>query len=233
MRPTWRPVLSEFCKELTGITQVIYTFLCCGERNRLLPSRSPKDQVDSAHTFSEILPDFEAFMIKNGLIDESGATLARFCFCTDGPFDIPSFIVKQCFISKVAFLTLYLWRSLANENQLPLPWWFKANFIDVRLLLLQCIKKKKHGLGNDSQSVRRSGDLLLFSISSSIFQQGINERCTKRTLNISAQLKVLGLAEFEGRQHSGIDVRPSPLSNSSAPVRLTSPHRMPVISPGS
>ncbi|KAH6918926.1 double-strand siRNA ribonuclease [Coprinopsis sp. MPI-PUGE-AT-0042] len=147
VRPTWRPVLSDFCKELTGITQ---------------------GQVDSAPTFSEILPDFETFMIKNGLIDETGATLARFCFCTDGPFDIPSFIVKQCFISK-----------------LPLPWWFKANFIDVRLLLLQCIKKKKHGLGNDLSN--------------------INEMSTKRTLNISAQLKVLGLPEFEGRQHSGID----------------------------
>lgn len=28
----------------------------------------------------------------------------------------------------------------------------------------------------------------------------------RRTLNISAQLKTLGLPEFEGRQHSGIDV---------------------------
>ena len=28
----------------------------------------------------------------------------------------------------------------------------------------------------------------------------------RRSLNIPAQLKALGLPEFEGRQHSGIDV---------------------------
>lgn len=33
---------------------------------------------------------------------------------------------------------------------------------------------------------------------------------TRRSLNISAQLKVLDLPEFQGRQHSGIDVRPLP-----------------------
>ena len=41
-------------------------------------------------------------MVRNGLIDaETGNPLIRFCWCTDGPWDIRDFVVKQCFISKV------------------------------------------------------------------------------------------------------------------------------------
>jgi hypothetical protein len=45
----------------------------------------------------------EAFLIKNGLIErETGNRLKRFCWCSDGPWDIRDFLVKQCFISQVS-----------------------------------------------------------------------------------------------------------------------------------
>lgn len=45
---------------------------------------------------------FQAFMIKHGLLDaDTGERLVRFCWCSDGPFDVRDFVVKQCFISKV------------------------------------------------------------------------------------------------------------------------------------
>lgn len=61
---------------------------------------------------------FREFLVRNGLIDAvTGEKLEQFIWyaiftylnwfilyrprCTDGPFDIRDFVVKQCFISKV------------------------------------------------------------------------------------------------------------------------------------
>ncbi|KAH9854042.1 ribonuclease H-like domain-containing protein [Lenzites betulinus] len=75
VRPTWRPQLSEFCTSLTGITQA---------------------QVDKAPTFPEVLEHFRAFLAKHQLIDsESGRRLTRFCFCSDGPYDIRDFVIDM------------------------------------------------------------------------------------------------------------------------------------------
>ncbi|KAF9092828.1 3'-5' exoribonuclease 1 [Mortierella sp. GBA35] len=129
VRPTHRPVLSDFCKELTGISQ---------------------ETVDNAPTFAEVLSRFEQWLTSHGII-LSGPTLdnntttttstsngkkvkskklksgknqtggskhnpsnlqvgnalddfqygATFCFVTDGPFDIRDFISKQCLHSNI------------------------------------------------------------------------------------------------------------------------------------
>ncbi|KAF8638499.1 hypothetical protein AX16_010482 [Volvariella volvacea WC 439] len=96
VKPTWRPTLSKFCTDLTGITQ---------------------DQVDAAPTFPEVLASFQQFLIKHGLIDaKTGQRRVRFCWCSDGPFDIRDFVVKQCFISNI-----------------PMPDWLQGDVLDVRL----------------------------------------------------------------------------------------------------
>ncbi|EMD38613.1 hypothetical protein CERSUDRAFT_105200 [Gelatoporia subvermispora B] len=85
VRPTWRPELSDFCKNLTGITQ---------------------QQVDDTPTFAKVMESFRDFMIRHGLIDvETGKRLTRFCWCCDGPYDIRDFVVKQCFMSKMQMPT--------------------------------------------------------------------------------------------------------------------------------
>ncbi|KAI1787933.1 ribonuclease H-like domain-containing protein [Ganoderma leucocontextum] len=94
VRPTWRPQLSDFCQTLTGITQV---------------------QVDSAPTFPEVLQDFRTFLEKHKLLDAAGQPLQRFCFCSDGPYDVRDFVVKQCFVSKI-----------------PVPIWLSWDVMDVR-----------------------------------------------------------------------------------------------------
>jgi 3'-5' exoribonuclease 1 len=103
VKPTWRPTLSEFCTNLTGITQVCPPLLSLSET--LVPKytyRSTQNQVDSAPLFPEVLEMFQAFMVKHSLLDtETGERLVRFCWCSDGPFDVRDFVVKQCFISKV------------------------------------------------------------------------------------------------------------------------------------
>ncbi|KZT11478.1 uncharacterized protein LAESUDRAFT_734322 [Laetiporus sulphureus 93-53] len=80
VKPTWRPRLSKFCTQLTGITQ---------------------EQVDSAPTFTELSELFKSFMERNALIEPiTGRRLIRYCWCSDGPYDVRDFVVKQCFISK-------------------------------------------------------------------------------------------------------------------------------------
>ncbi|EIW60579.1 uncharacterized protein TRAVEDRAFT_19224 [Trametes versicolor FP-101664 SS1] len=73
VRPTWRPQLSDFCTTLTGITQ---------------------EQVDHAPPFPEVLEHFRGFLAKHQLIDDAtGRRLARFCFCSDGPYDVRDFVI--------------------------------------------------------------------------------------------------------------------------------------------
>ncbi|KAL4251632.1 3'-5' Exoribonuclease [Abortiporus biennis] len=98
VKPVWRPQLSPFCTALTGITQ---------------------DDVDSAPHFSTVLLTFRDFLTRHGLIDPlSGTPLVKFCWCTDGPWDVRDFVVKQCFISKI-----------------QIPIWLSGDVMDVRRLV--------------------------------------------------------------------------------------------------
>ncbi|KAF9571271.1 hypothetical protein EC968_000767 [Mortierella alpina] len=174
VRPTNRPVLSEFCMELTGITQ---------------------QTIDEAPTFTEVLSLFEDWLTKHNIIlgeytppdnaDPKGNTSkkakknkckkskknhannnpfqhpqspaaindfsygATFCFVTDGPFDIRDFIGKQCLHSGI-----------------PRPSYFAQSYLDIRTLF------------------RTYFDLIHW-------------------MNLEGMLKFLG-ETFEGRQHSGI-----------------------------
>ncbi|KAJ2930098.1 hypothetical protein H1R20_g7017, partial [Candolleomyces eurysporus] len=141
VRPTWRPILSDFCRELTGITQ---------------------EQVDSAPVFSEVLDQFKDFMIKHGMINEHEERLVRFSWCSDGPFDVRDFVVKQCHISKVR-----------------MPSWLQGDVLDIRTTVVNWATLQ---LDHHAKPIAR------------------------RSANIAAQLKVLGLPDFQGREHSGIDV---------------------------
>ncbi|KAI0062234.1 hypothetical protein BV25DRAFT_1916154 [Artomyces pyxidatus] len=144
VKPTWRPTLSPFCTDLTGITQ---------------------EQVDDAPYFPEVMNRFSAFLVKNGLIHPAtGERLVRFCWCTDGPFDVRDFVVKQCFISNIA-----------------MPHWLRGDILDVR--------KVVSGWADAMQGLPTKKATLPRRI----------------TPNITVQLRTLGLAPFEGRQHSGID----------------------------
>jgi len=100
VKPTWRPILSDFCMGLTGITQ---------------------EQVNSAPQFPEVLVSLEAFLVKHGLIQlGTGKRQKRLCWCSDGPWDIRDFFVKQCFISQV-----------------NMPEWIRGDVLDVRSTVLQ------------------------------------------------------------------------------------------------
>lgn len=84
---------------------------------------------------------FARFLANHGLIDpKSGRPIQRFCWCSDGPFDIRDFVVKQCFISKVSCLRRSTWinekfdrsHCLVINYQMPMPLWLKGDILDVR-----------------------------------------------------------------------------------------------------
>jgi len=147
VKPTWAPELTPFCMKLTGITQA---------------------QVDNAPAFPSVLASCAQFLAKNGLIDAvTGERLVRFCWCSDGPYDVQNFVVKQCFISNI-----------------KMPEWLQGDVLDVRKEVVFWLEGKPSGFRRLPRP--KPGE-------------------TRRSMGIPDQLQALGLASFEGRQHSGID----------------------------
>jgi len=121
VRPSWRPILSSFCTELTGITQVCLVSRSTASRKLHGKLTHLKEQVDAAPPFPQVLKSVRAFLVKNGLIDNlTGKRLVRFCWCSDGPFDVRDFVVKQCFISKVCInLHCYIYMRRPRLPRFP------------------------------------------------------------------------------------------------------------------
>lgn len=76
-QPTINPLLSEFCVQLTGITQ---------------------DKVDKADKFPEVLKKMETWMNSHKL--GSGK---KFAVLTDGPWDMSRFLFMQCQHCRIPF----------------------------------------------------------------------------------------------------------------------------------
>lgn len=156
VRPTFRPRLSSFCTELTGISQA---------------------DVDAAPTFAEMIPQLRDWLAKHNLIcPRSGRKLQRFMWCTDGPFDLRDFVVKQCFISNI-----------------KMPQWLRLDVMDVRRVVTNVAISREPA----SQEALAN--------SSPIPGAQRPQHLKRPSLNITSQLSVLSLPPFEGRQHSGID----------------------------
>jgi len=68
-RPTVNPCLTDFCKELTGITQ---------------------NKVDNAPSFPTVLKKFDKWL-------KESVPSATFCISTDGPWDIDRCLKNQCY----------------------------------------------------------------------------------------------------------------------------------------
>ncbi|KAI0225932.1 3'-5' exoribonuclease 1 [Lamellibrachia satsuma] len=77
VKPVVNPSLSEFCIELTAITQ---------------------EMVESADTFPDVLTQVETWMEQQGFVKP-----CKFAIVTDGPWDMSRFMKLQCEISKLPF----------------------------------------------------------------------------------------------------------------------------------
>jgi len=76
VRPTEVPQLSPFCQKLTGIAQA---------------------DVDAASTLDVVLAEFDEWIADLGLVDRAtGTHLQRWALATDGPWDLNSFLAREC-----------------------------------------------------------------------------------------------------------------------------------------
>lgn len=79
VRPTWRPVLTDFCVSLTGIQQ---------------------STVDASPAFPDVLARFEAWLESWDLLTDD--RLESAIWVTDGPWDLRDFLPKQLHITPLS-----------------------------------------------------------------------------------------------------------------------------------
>lgn len=109
VKPTINPTLSDFCTDLTGITQ---------------------STVDKSPTFTEMLVDFQEFLAKYDLFQSASAS-----FVTDGPFDIRDFITKQCKHSKLKPRPAYFDIPWVNIRKLFKEFYHQKDNKNIALML--------------------------------------------------------------------------------------------------
>jgi 3'-5' exoribonuclease 1 len=87
--------------------------------------------VDKAPKFPDALEEFRTWMAKHGLDGKGTGNAKKFCYVTDGPWDIGKFLQMQCKKSRIAiphdfrpflnirraFVNFYCHSRRGHENQ--------------------------------------------------------------------------------------------------------------------
>ncbi|KAK4520624.1 substrate-specific activator of APC-dependent proteolysis [Mucor velutinosus] len=109
VKPTINSTLSDFCKQLTGISQ---------------------ETVDKSPIFIDVLNEFQEFMAKYDLFQTKSAA-----FVTDGPFDIRDFITKQLKHSKIKPRPAYFDMHWVNIRKLFREFYKQKDNKNINLML--------------------------------------------------------------------------------------------------
>lgn len=90
-------VLHASDRHNSGLNMVSYSNL-----SRKASDTLPQHQTDNAPSFPDVMESMAEFLVTHRILDGlDRRPLVRFCWCSDGPWDICDFVIKQCFISKV------------------------------------------------------------------------------------------------------------------------------------
>ncbi|KIK59676.1 hypothetical protein GYMLUDRAFT_169268 [Collybiopsis luxurians FD-317 M1] len=136
VKPLWKPNLSKFCQELTGITQ---------------------PQVDNAPTFTQVLDSVFHFLVRNGVLEESsGKPLVRFTWCSDGPYDVRDFVVKTCFISQTP-MPAWLRGDILDVHRLVTDWSIMQNYRGRKMKAMLALNHPKRPSLNIASQLRVLG----------------------------------------------------------------------------
>ncbi|BEI92629.1 uncharacterized protein CcaverHIS019_0502570 [Cutaneotrichosporon cavernicola] len=148
VRPTWRPQLSNFCTNLTGIHQ---------------------STVDKSETFPEVLLRLESWMRRWGLLENDELKNAM------------DFVPKQLHITPT-YPPRY-------------PKYFLGRYLNIKeaVRTVRAEEERRQNLHHPNPSRITTG------------RRTRPRPGAQPPLTIVDQLTALGLSEFEGRQHSGID----------------------------
>ena len=204
VRPTWRPNLSQFCRELTGITQ---------------------EQVDAAPVWNEVVLAFYDFLKRHGLLKlksqgENGPARmydrrlrAGVAWVTHGPADLRDFVIKQCWVAG----------HKDDPHHGAPPFFLRGPLIDVRRSITALYDWERNIVAKsvkEAQAAHAAAEKIAFggddgfqvvksaSAPSGLIgaaRSGSPTGLTKQDLSLKGLLELLGLGAFEGREHCGLD----------------------------
>ncbi|AGV14410.1 hypothetical protein, variant [Cryptococcus neoformans var. grubii H99] len=215
VRPTWRPVLTDFCKSLTGIQQ---------------------ETVDKSPIFPEVLKQLEEWLDKWDLRGDKG--LKDALWVTDGPWDLRDFVPKQLHITPPNPFPNYFHGPYLNIKHAVQSVMSEINRRRVyaaahpdnaanERATQPITTSRRAGKWRPGQGAGPLGSVSRRGPREATPPplQGVTSPATEtvdsappptppRTfvrkegdyyLNIAGMCEALGLGEFEGRQHSGLD----------------------------
>ncbi|OXG17387.1 hypothetical protein C366_03476 [Cryptococcus neoformans Tu401-1] len=215
VRPTWRPILTDFCKSLTGIQQ---------------------ETVDKSPIFPEVLKQLEEWLDKWDLRGDKG--LKDALWVTDGPWDLRDFVPKQLHITPPNPFPNYFHGPYLNIKHAVQSVMSEINRRRVyaaahpdnaanERATQPITTSRRAGKWRPGQGAGPLGGVSRRGPreATSPPLQGVTSPATEtvdsappptppRTfvrkegdyyLNIAGMCEALGLGEFEGRQHSGLD----------------------------
>ncbi|OXG25430.1 hypothetical protein C367_03253 [Cryptococcus neoformans Ze90-1] len=215
VRPTWRPILTDFCKSLTGIQQ---------------------ETVDKSPIFPEVLKQLEEWLDKWDLRGDKG--LKDALWVTDGPWDLRDFVPKQLHITPPNPFPNYFHGPYLNIKHAVQSVMSEINRRRVyaaahpdnaanERATQPITTSRRAGKWRPGQGAGPLGGVSRGGPREAMPPplQGVTSPATEtvdsappptppRTfvrkegdyyLNIAGMCEALGLGEFEGRQHSGLD----------------------------
>ncbi|OXH32217.1 hypothetical protein J008_03343 [Cryptococcus neoformans] len=215
VRPTWRPILTDFCKSLTGIQQ---------------------ETVDKSPIFPEVLKQLEEWLDKWDLRGDKG--LKDALWVTDGPWDLRDFVPKQLHITPPNPFPNYFHGPYLNIKHAVQSVMSEINRRRVyaaahpdnaanERATQPITTSRRAGKWRPGQGAGPLGGVSRGGPREATPPplQGVTSPATEtvdsappptppRTfvrkegdyyLNIAGMCEALGLGEFEGRQHSGLD----------------------------
>ncbi|KIS72254.1 uncharacterized protein UMAG_00666 [Mycosarcoma maydis] len=196
VRPTFRPRLTKFCRDLTGVTQA---------------------QVDAAPLWNDVLISFYRFLWSYDLVEDTltgSSHLHNFrlrrgvAWINHGPADLRDFVIKQCWISG----------HPRDRNQGAPPIFLRGPLIDIRKGIASLFKWEQELKAEQGRTTTSRSTLLEFGgedgfqvispptqVASTVREDVRSTGLSPHEQSLAGLLDLLGIGPFQGRQHCGMD----------------------------
>ncbi|TKY90896.1 hypothetical protein EX895_000894 [Sporisorium graminicola] len=198
VRPTFRPRLTKFCRDLTGVTQA---------------------QVEAAPTWSSVVENFFQFLLSHDLVEDTSkgkSHLHNFrlrrgvVWVNHGPADLRDFVIKQCWISG----------HPRDKNDGAPPIFLRGPLIDIRKGIASLFKWEQElkielsrAASSRSTPFPEFGGEDGFQVISPppnqnppvVKEDARTTGLTPHEQSLAGLLDLLNIGPFQGRQHCGMD----------------------------
>ncbi|CBQ68085.1 conserved hypothetical protein [Sporisorium reilianum SRZ2] len=194
VRPTFRPQLTKFCRDLTGVTQA---------------------QVDAAPTWSDVVEEFFRFLRSHDLVEDTSkgkSQLHNFrlkrgvAWINHGPADLRDFVIKQCWISG---------HPRDKTDGAP-PIFLRGPLIDIRKGIAGLFKWEQELRVDQTRTASsrstpfpefggEDGFQVISPPPPAVKEDARSTGLTPHDQSLAGLLDLLNIGPFQGRQHCGMD----------------------------